>query len=217
MKKTIKEKSKNRLGDYKLLLAVGLVVGFVIFVFVFRGWVRMTLIPKTIVAVHGNSAHKAFVKETDKLQNPLALLGYKSLESEEGGCSTSLAQGISTQVICSYDVRAYAEIDQDSQSKAGLNANAEKLQNLLLENGWEGEYSDNGVYTSLRKLVSSITAGIDYQPDATYQKQIGHVLCFFHSNTAFSTPKPPAIATQISCSRTFNFLGKPAADIIYSD
>lgn len=208
--KTVKnEKSGKGAGKRKLLVFLGLLAAFMITVFVFRGWVRMRIIPKTINVVYGNPAQNVFEKEMSKLQNPLALLGYTHPEVKMNNCLTSYAQGLSTQVVCSYNIGVYRETPQDTQFKADLNANADKLQKLLSENVWQGEYSSDGKYTSLKKLVSSITAGIDYQPDAAYQKQVGNVLCYIDSNTAFSSPQPPAIATQISCSRTFNILGKP--------
>lgn len=169
----------------------------------------MTIIPKTIALLYANGVKHHAEKELTKLQDPIKLLGYTSLESTVQGCYTGLAQGVSTQVTCIYTLKAYRAIAQDPQSKANLNANATKLQSLLQQNGWQGEYNETGSYTSLKKLVSSIDSNVDYQPDAAYDKQAGKVKCLIDSTTAFSSPSPPAIATQIFCTRTFNILGTP--------
>ena len=210
MKHTKKEKSDNKLIKRKPWLIAGSLVVIVLLAFLFRGWFRMTVIPKTIHAVYGNSAEEVLKAEAAKLQDPISLLGFVSEEPNFGGCSTAFAKRISTQVICSYQIPEWREIAQDPQAKADLAANADKLQSLLKENGWQGEYSEDGTYTSLKKLISSINAGIDYQPDATYQKQIGNVHCYLQSNTAFASPAPPAFATRMFCSRTFNVLGEPS-------
>lgn len=194
----------------KLFILLGTVFVLFFLLYVFRGWGRRYAIPRVVTVLYGNSAEKIYISEMKKLENPISLLGYKSTESQIKGCPTNLAKGISTQVYCIYDVRAYGTIAKSSLTTTELNANAEKLQNLLKQNGWQGEYNDVGEYTSLKKLISNVSSGIDYQPDATYEKQIGNVTCYFHSNTAFSAPNPPALATQISCTRIFNILGTPS-------
>jgi len=182
----------------------------------------MSVLPGIVESMYGNSVEKVYQDEMSKLQDPLALLGYQvaetptllyqNAETPGHGCNTVVANGIKTQVYCSYATKVYRQIiDTGPKSKKNLNANAEKLQTLLQANGWQGEYSNEGQpYTSLVKLISSLTSGIDHQPDATYEKRVGDVECQFQNNTAFSHPGPAALATQVSCSRTFNILGEPS-------
>lgn len=200
-------KSKNR----KLPVGFGVALALVAGLFLFRGWVRMTVLPNTVEAVYADSVQKVYQDEMGKLQNPLALLGYQVTLPASAHCYTVVANGVKTQVDCSYGYDVSQETPTDTEAKQALNANAEKLQALLQANGWQGAYSNDGQpYTSLVKLVSSITGGIDYQPDATYLKQIGNVECMFGNNTAFSHPDPAKMTTRISCSRTINILGQPS-------
>lgn len=172
----------------------------------------MTVAPATIKTLYGNPAQKAYQDEAAKLQDPLALLGYADTTPTSGttGCYTVLANGLKTQVSCNYNYDLGQDIPTNPQAKQTLVANAEKLQALLQTNGWQGEYSNDGEYTSLVKLVSSLTSGIDYQPDATYQKKIGNVECLFSNNTAFSSPDTPKMSTRFYCTRTFNIVGQPS-------
>lgn len=152
------------------------------------------------------------MKKTGKLQDPLGLLGYKDATPNVSGsdCYTVVANDLKTQVSCSYTYTLGQDIPTNPEAKQALFANSDKLQTLLQANGWQGEYSNDGEYTSLIKLVSSLTAGIDYQPDATYQKKIGDVECVFSNNTAFSNPDSPKMSTRFYCSRTFNIFGQPS-------
>lgn len=195
----------------KYLLIVFVVLSLVILLAcVFRSWMRMTVAPRIVSIAYSPGVQKVAEDELNKLQDPFASLGYKDFEFKSvDSCFTTLANGLRTQVECGYFLRAYAEISANNESKATLNKNAENLQNLLQQNGWQGEYSDSGTTNSLKKLVTSLTAGTDYDPDASYQKKIGSVQCYFHSNTAFSSPQPPAISTRFDCSRTINIFGNP--------
>ena len=200
-------KPKNR----KLLIVFGAALALVVMLFLFRGWVRMTVLPNTVEAVYSNSVQKVYQDEIGKLQDPLASLGYQATSPATARCYTVVANGLKTQVDCSYGYDATQKTPTDTEAKRTLNANAEKLQALLQANGWQGEYSNDGQpYSSLVKLVSSLTSGIDYQPDATYLKQVGNVACIFGNNTAFSQPDPAQITTRISCSRSINILGQPS-------
>ncbi len=208
-----KAKNKNPLQKFYnrkwglILFAVVVIIGLA---FIGRGWIRMTAEPKTVSVFYNSNVKRIRDAEYGKLQSPLALLGYSTPYTQHTGCQTTLAQSIHTLVSCTYSYNSFKQTSQDAQAKASLNADAAKLQGLLQKNGWSGQYTDTGQYTSLTKLVSSITSGIDYQPDAAYQKNIGKVFCLFDSNTAFSRPNPPAIASQFTCSRDVNFLGKPS-------
>jgi hypothetical protein len=200
-------KPKNR----KLLIVFGAALALVVMLFLFRGWARMTVLPNTVEAVYSNSVQKVYQDEMNKLQDPLALLGYHVTLPADAHCYTVVANGVKTQVDCSYGYDVSRETPTDMEAKRALNANVEKLQALLQANGWQGEYSNDGQpYSSLVKLVSSITSGIDYQPDATYLKQIGNIECIFGNNTAFSHPNPAQMTTRISCSKSINILGQPS-------
>jgi hypothetical protein len=212
MKPVAKHKSSlAQLKQHRWLTAVGIVLVLFLVLFIFRGWVRMTAMPAGTEVLYGNSVEETYQDEMSKLQNPLAMLGYAAAEPTAHGCHTMLANGLKTQIDCQYEVKLTQTIDDNSESKQKLNANAEKLQTLLKQNGWQGEYANDGQpYTSLVKLVSSITSGIDYQPDATYSKRVGNTQCFLQNYTAFSQPDPPAMSAHVSCYRTVNILGQPS-------
>lgn len=96
-----------------------------------------------------------------------------------------------------------------------MNAEAEKTLGLLKSNGWSGEYGTKSIYTSLVTLVKNVNSGIDYTPDAAYEKTIGDINCLFDSNTAFSSPKPPAISSNLYCTREVYMFGKPNVEDIF--
>lgn len=199
------------LGKHKVLLGAGIVIVVILLsVFLVRGWVRMTITPKAIQTVYGNQAEKVYQDEVvGKLQDPLALLGYSDVQPLNNGCYTVLANKLKTQVDCQYTIMVGNEVPTTPEGKQTLNDNAAKLQASLQANGWEGEYSNDSEYTSLVKLMSSLTSDIDYQPDATYSKRIGDIECTIANNTAFSLPSVPKFSTRIWCAKTYTILGQP--------
>lgn len=210
MKKTDKTKLPKQL--HALLIILGVLVALFAILMLARGWLRMTVAPTIIKAFYGNPAQKTYEEEASMLQDPLGLLGYSGAKPtiNNTGCHAVVANRLKTQVVCSYSYNLGQEIPTSTEARQSLRSNAEKLQTLLQANGWEGEYSNDAEYTSLVQLISSLTAGMDYQPDATYQKKVGNVECTFSNNTAFSSPEPAKMSTRFYCSRTFNILGEPS-------
>ncbi len=210
MKKISKTKSSK--SARVLIIILGVVAALTIVLFFARGWLRMTVAPFAVETIYGNSAQEVYEAEANKLQDPLALLGYQEAQPtlNNRACYTQLAQGIKTQISCSYNYDLLQEIPTSGPAKQKLLTNAERLQKLLQANGWEGEYANNADYTSLVRLTMSLTSGIDYQPDATYFKNIGDVECMFSNTTAFSSPDTPKMNTRLYCSRTFNLFGEPS-------
>lgn len=141
---------------------------------------------------------ETYQTEMAKLGDPIGLLGYTEPTTTDDNCSSVPTRGLQPIMSCGLTVNAFKEVDLNN--KDTLNANAAALQSALQANGWQGQYvNENTEYNSLVKLVSSITSGIDYEPDATYTKDIGDVTCSISTTTAFSSPKPPAMNTNIWC------------------
>lgn len=214
MKKKTKTTNKASLSKASKAPNKWLIAGIVVVIllalgYLLRGWVRATVLPESADIIYGRSVSKLYQEEMDKLQDPTALLGYGDNDIKaEKDCTRSFASGLKTQIICTYGVEASKQINL--QDKDQLNANATKLQDALKANGWQGTYSDTGdPYTSIVKLMSSLTNDIDYQPDATYTKDIGNTTCTLSTVTAYSKPNPSAMATRAYCLRTINFVGDP--------
>lgn len=202
----------SKLNSHKLsILATLLLIAGVLFFM--RGWLREAVLPKIVKITYGNSVEKTYKEEMNKLQDPLSLLGYTTKELENSDCYRVVANGFQTQIDCTHDTRVFRIIGSSPDARKDLVAGAEKVQGLLKANGWQGRYSnDDPEYASLVKIVSSVTANIDYQPNTMYEKHVGHVVCYFTTNTAYSEPDPPAISTQISCARSVNIFGQPSWD-----
>ena len=203
--------TKTKPKKHVVLIVLAVVLGAGLLLFVARGWLRMTVLPKIVHVTVGSSVEQTYKDEIGKLQDPLTKLGYKNVEAAKGTCTTDLARRFKTQVYCTYGVSVSGPVDTSQQNKQQLSTNVAALLALLKSNGWQGDFATSGSESSnnLSTLVSNIASNIDYNPDATYQKQIGDITCTFGNNTAFAKPEPPALATQISCSRYFNVLGEP--------
>lgn len=213
MKKKVKSNSfAEKLKQNRVLRACLTVLFILAVAFIFRGWIRMTVIPSGVRAFYGNPAEKVYKAELEKLQGPLAILGYSEddVELRYGDCKTIAASGISTKVSCNYGIRVYRVLEFNENNVTNIKENSEKLQNLLKEEGWIGEYNnEESEHISLESLATKLTERIDNGPVAVYQKTVDGVVCYFTNTTAFNNPNNPAIASQISCDRNFFILGRP--------
>lgn len=190
-------------------LVIGFVIIFVVVLssYLARGWIRVTAVPKTIQLFEAHSLRVDTTNELSLLAEPFSSLGYETVNKSPSACYINVAQNFSEEVGCSYTLSAYDVIPQNDATKTTLDAASKKVENALQKNGWTGEYSDTGQYVSLHKLVTNITNGIDYTPDASYYKQSGPLMCVFQATTAFARPKPPAMSLQISCNKTYKVFG----------
>ena len=195
-------------------LVVGLVVLVLLVLFLLRGWIRNTIIPRSAGVFVGNSVQTTADQQLSKLGDPFKTFGYTNINRHDYGgnhtvCTLGVAHLYHTEVNCQSGQSAYNKTTEMGSSKK-LNAAAVAAEKALKSNGWDGVYGLGGSrYTSLTRLVKSVTNGIDYQPDAFYQKHVGNITCTFDSIDSFSKPGAPAISSHYSCSRTIDVLGSP--------
>jgi len=187
-----------------LAIAIVLAVSFLA-----RGWVRSTLEPRSVGLFYKSSVEKTFNQEVNKLGNPLEAMGYKSI-TKTSTCRLSVARGIHTEIACTTIENAYSKVSDLKKNGSELVSNAAKIEGALQNNNWGGIYGlGTNPYTSLTRLSTSLTSGIDWQPDAAYTKNIGSTTCAFDSNTSFSRPAPAAISSRFDCTRTIDIFGNP--------
>lgn len=213
-KKTNEKKNHLKKRSYvkALFVVLGILVVLGVLGFVSRGWIRTSVEPKFVEKTYGHTLEKVANNELKKLGDPFNALGYATTTVEGPTCRLATAHKFSTALSCTYTIKAYQETPQADADKKASNEAAIKTQQLLKSNGWDGEYGTKSPYTSLAELVSNINKGIDYTPDAAYTKVIGDVSCLLDSNTAFSSPKAPAIASNMYCSRDVYLFGQPTGD-----
>lgn len=185
----------------RVLTVLAVIVTVGILGYVSRGWLRVTIVPNAATMLHGQTLQRDMDAELAALQEPLTLLGYSNVDATRSKCIMQTAQGFRESLSCTSSLHAYSETPRDAAGKATLNSNAQKLQTLLQQRSWEGEYTDTAQVMSLTRLVHNLNDGIDYTPDAAYMKTIGNMQCIMDTTTAFSSPKPAAMSTTISCSR----------------
>ena len=166
-------------------------------VFLARGWVRVTAVPKAQDIYYGRRVNNEFKKQYAALANPLESMGFSSIK-HTSKCSLSSAQHFELDTICVAESLTYT--DKVSSLSPSLEVRAAKLEAVLKANNWQGGN------TSITQLGQNITKGIDWTPDADYTKNIGKIYCDIDFNTAFSQPKPAAIAGRMTCYRTIFIL-----------
>ncbi len=202
-----KKSPRSKMTGIRILLVL---LALLIVLFLFRGWIRKTVVPAGVQAVYGDSVQSVYQDEVQKLAGPLAKLGPDNTVIRIDGCRMLKAADVRIQVECGYEKDKYLIVGNSEQATNSLKTTAVELQALLKANGWNGVYDNNNPeHTSLVKLFTSVANGIDYQPDAYYEKQVGGVSCWFDANTAFSQPSPAAVSAKLYCSKSFNFIGEP--------
>lgn len=201
-KPDVKAVKLNKLTVYRTLAWVfGAIIVVSLLLFLTRGWVRATAEPKTASLFYEHGVQTALNDQNQALDEPLVALKYAQPTKQAAKCSLSLARSYHTEIDCAATIKSYGLVSSDSQT---LRTNAAALQAKLDAAGWGGNPN-----MSLTQFISGITAGADNQPDATYTHYFGKNLCMLSTTTAFSKPKPPAMSTVFTCSRTVDLFGSP--------
>jgi len=200
-KQPTKAKKKNTEYEYyKKWYAIAATVLVIIFIigYLGRGWIRNTVVPGTVHTFGGNSVQKTLDQQYSALGNPLQAMGITKLDHYDK-CTRTYANNFHIEVDCSAHYSAYS--NEVSNFKPDLGVRAANLEQTLKANGWAG------ANTSITTLGENLSRGIDYTPDAAYQKKIGKTECLVDFNTAFRSPHPTAISGSVDCSRTYEILG----------
>jgi hypothetical protein len=189
----------------------GLIILFFI-LFIVRGWMRVTVIPKTASIFYTNSVKNAQNNELRQLNNPFKTLGATANPKISTSCNLEMAQSIHTEIDCNARQLAYTKLPVTTAGQADIQAQAQTLQTLLSIDGWNG--GSNGV--TLASLIDGTAKGIDYSPDANYEKVIGNYDCVFDVMIEYANPQPPAVNISLSCDRTLDVLGAPKNEFYIS-
>jgi hypothetical protein len=194
------KKSRSRISrksiDYRkwyILLPV-IVITLLLIGYFSRGWVRFSLEPK-IVSATSDKSLAVLDEQYSQLGKPFETLGLPAA-TKISRCSAIYASKLQTEVGCYSNYSSYG-----SNLPADLATRAARLEKALKNQGWSGGN------TTISVLGMNIGKGIDYTPDAAYQKQIGGIFCLADFNTAFSKPKPPALNGTIGCSQEHGLFG----------
>ena len=174
------------------------VVVLILALYLGRGWIRGTFEPVAISVTAGRNAKQTLDEQLKALNSPFKTLGINTTQSSNE-CRLSYAKKFHSQITCSATTNGFAKLSANQQT--ALAGGSASLEKLLKSNGW------SGMNTSITTLGTNISKGIDYTPDAAYQKTIGKITCVADFNTAFSRPRPAAINGSITCVRVYEILG----------
>jgi len=189
-------KSWHIIGEWYVAIPLAILIVFVAG-YIARGWVRYNAEPK-MVSWSMDGSKKVLKEQVAQLGNPFKSMGMPDA-SIDSQCALTYANGFSSEFNCGSESQSFFKDVRGL--KPDLASRGATLQIGLAANNWMGGN------TTLADLTSNISKGIDYTPDATYMKQVGMYTCMISFTTAFSKPKPPAIAAVMSCSKQYSILG----------
>jgi hypothetical protein len=184
------------IGEWYVAIPLAILLVFVVG-YLARGWIRYHGEPE-VYKWSVDDTNKVLKKQSDDLSNPLKRMGFADM-GEATTCSLTYANGFSSELSCGSHYGSYNTAV--TSLKPDLVSRAATLQIALQTQGWMGGN------TTLSELSSNIQKGIDYTPDATYFKTLGKYTCLLSYTTAFSKPKPPAMAVTMDCTRQYGILG----------
>jgi hypothetical protein len=195
--KSKKPLTRDYLQRWYVAVPAALVV-LALLCFVFRGWIRATVVPDLYSVTYGSSINSTLNKEYNALGKPFDILGATNVKHTKT-CQLVYAKGFHMEIDCSAMYSSFS--DKVTSQSPSLADRAKTLEANLSKQNWQGGN------TSITLLGSEIAKGTDWEPDAAYQKTIGKTQCLADFNTAFSKPKPPAIAGMVVCNRLFDLFG----------
>lgn len=209
-KKKAKKQQYSIPEKHKLpLISLVVAILIVLFAYFYRGWFRATVIPKTTGIFYLSNVNTALDNQSNSLHNPLGALGFSQVTRSKI-CNLQQAQAFYTEVDCNVTLQSYMILPSNLNSEEKVAAH---LQTNLENSGWAG--GSNGV--TLNSLIDGIARGIDYSPDANYEKIVGgRNDCIIDVMIAYANPQPPAIRGTFSCDRTVNVAGSPSGEFYNS-
>lgn len=203
-KKAHTQKSKSHTRRRAPFITGGVVLLALVVLFFARGWVRTTIIPKTATLFYLGGVQSVVDSQSASLNDPLRSLGFSSISTNKS-CNLELAQSIHTEVDCDTTEQSYVKLPTGTAFASEERVTA-SLQSHLAALGWQA--GSNGI--TLTSLIDGTAKGIDYSPDANYEKIVGkHNDCVLDVMIAYANPQSPAIRGTFSCDRTIDFLGMP--------
>lgn len=165
----------------------------------------MRVLPKMVGFTTYGSVRDTAETELTALEDPFKLSTHQ--ESFQSGCFTTLANGIKTLVNCTYAASLNIPLNKDNKTESVKTA--QRTQELLQQNGWEGRFTTSSDRPNLESLFAAIADGVDYMPDASYTKNISGVKCMLQAYTAFSQPSSPMLSLRMMCSKDVAVIGEP--------
>jgi len=192
-----KVKDWRIIGEWYVAIPLAILIIFVVG-YLARGWIRYHGEPE-LFKWSVDDTNNMLKKQSDELSNPLKRMGFADM-GQATACALTYANGFSSELSCGTHFGSYNA--RVTSLKPDLVSRAATLQIALQSQGWIGGN------TTLTELSSNIQKGIDYTPDASYSKTIGKYTCLLSFTTAFSKPKPPAMAVTMDCTRLYGiFVG----------
>lgn len=201
MKHNLYQKNKKLIiGSCILLILIALPFGVV--------WSRRNVLPGMTGMFVKNDIQEISKRQYSELGSPMSQFDGNNIE-KSFSCRLDAYQGIHSQIGCSDSSEKIIELSQGESKKATV-AKAKEIEDKLLESGYIA--GTNGVTFSGQ--VTGTYEGVDYSPDAFYQKVVDNAYhCLFSSYIAYSNPDKPKIRIVMSCSKTVNILGRPSNTI----
>ena len=207
----VTEKATNRLtstSNKGLKIGVDTIVLVAIAIGV--GYTRGPILKVSSHLLYGRHLQAITVSANTAIQNPFELLTATNPKPSTG-CDVIAQRLFSTEVDCQTSMQSYAKLGQTTNDKMSILQSVATIEQALKANGYvSGSYMNGATLTS---LVSGTYKGIDWSPDASYEKVSGDYDCIFDTQIAYSNlaHQQPAIHLSLSCSRTFDIVGTPSS------
>jgi len=173
-------------------------------------WLRYQILPYVTGLLYKTQLTTQLDTQNKQMADPFVQLGNTSTDTKFS-CAVYSSWWYKTEVGCNAVKMKYIKIE-DIGNKTSVKTKVDAIESKLKDLGFEG--GGNGV--TFTSLVMGTYDGIDYNPDAFYEKVSNDYHCTFDTNIAYANPSPPAINMTLSCTRTFNILGKPPTSIYQS-
>jgi len=199
------------ISNKKLAIGFGVLILVVMVIGLTFG--RDALFSRVANILYSHSTQTTETTANYALGNPFSLLTSTDPKPDTS-CSVAARGIISTEVNCQSTMHAYTKLGQSPADEAKVMKSVGQIESMLKTLNYSGG-SNSVTFTS---LVSGTYKGIDWSPDAFYQKVSGSTDCMFDTQIAYSNlaHQQPAISLTLTCSRTIDILGTPAHETYVS-
>lgn len=197
---------KNNLYQKNKKIVVGLMSLFILVSLPLAAlWARRNVLPSFAGTFVKDDLERVLDRQYSELGSPLSQFDGPMTENYFR-CFLAAHDVLRSQVSCTDTSEKVISLGEPADKETVL-SKALEIEGKLKEAG----YAAGSNNITFRGQVAGTYDGIDYSPDAFYQKVVeGKYHCIFNSYIAYSNPDTPKIRIILACEKTVNVLGRPS-------
>lgn len=184
------------------MVALVIVVALLVLLFVFRGWIRKSILPNQVSYFAKQSLHEAYKRSNESAKLPLEELKITLRPDVVTQCHLFTAEMFHTTVTCRNSSGDELELYDDYLHF--FKQNSLKVEQKILNQGWTKVWNAQQPINELfNNPTNDVSVGVNYEKP--YGKNKCTLSLFYNAYEK----NPRRLSYSLSCDRIIHYLGSP--------